>query len=545
MIARSYPPLGGALRHVPTTLLALLTLSACRAAQETPATGGSLVIGALAEPDLLVPPLTVTAQGQQVVDALFERLAEPVVDSTGRIVYRPAVASQWSWSRDSLTIDFTIDPRARWHDGQRVSAGDVAFTWRATVDSALAAPGAGAVSAIDSVVARDAQTVRFFFARRSPQQFDVAVRHLRILPAHALDSIPRAQWRSSDFARRPVGSGRFRFARWDAGSRVEVVADSTHYRGRAQLDRVIWAVSADPSTAVRRLFAGEIDFLENVRPDAAAEFAAQPTVRLMRVPSLVYGFLQFNLDRGATGVFAEQGVRQAASMAIDRALVVRSVFDSLARVALGPVTRTQLAGDTLLPALPFDTLRANALLDSLGWRRATAEGTRQRNGRPLRFTTLVPSTSTPRQRIAVLLQQMLARVGIAMTIEQVEFNTLNARLAKGDFDAAVMAISADPSRDGIRGVWSSAAARSAGGVNFGNYRNAAFDALLDGARDALDPAEGARRYREAYAMILADAPAVWLYEPWGLSGVVRGVEPVGMQPEAWWAGLADWRRTAP
>jgi peptide/nickel transport system substrate-binding protein len=522
----------------------VLLLAACRTEAPPPPSGGTLVIGAFAEPDILLPPLTTTAQGQQIVDAVFERLADPVEDSTGLTRYRPALAERWSWSGDSLAIDFTIDARARWHDGQPVTARDVAFTWRATVDSALAAPGASALARIDSVVAVDERTARFTFTRRSAQQLDDAVRQLRILPAHLLDSIPRAQWRSAPFARRPVGSGRFRFKQWEAGSRVEVIADSVHPRGRPSLDRVVWSVSADPATAIRRLFAGEVDFLENVRPDAAPEFAAQPSVRLLRVPSLVYGFLQFNLDRGAASPLREQGVRQAVTMAIDRAVVVQSVFDTLARVALGPVTRTQLASDTLLPALPFDTLRAAALLDSLGWKRG-ADGVRRRAGRPLRFTTLVPSTSTPRQRIAVLLQQMLARVGITMAIEQVEFGAMMARLGAGDFDAAVMALSADPSLDGIRGVWGSQAARTKGGVNFGNYSSAAFDAALDAARDVLDPVLARQRYREAHAQILADAPAVWLYEPWGLSGVSRAVQPIGMQPDAWWAQLAEWRRTTP
>lgn len=535
-------------RTAATSLLLLSTL-ACDRAGPTSARGGggNLVISAFADPDVLVPPLTMTGQGLQVVDAIFDRLAQPVLASDGATSYAPALANTWTWSADSLTIDFTLAARARWHDGRPVTAADVRFTWAAYIDTTLGSPVAQALHNIDSVQVRDAQTVRMWFKHRSPSQLSDAVSQMRILPAHLLDSVPRANWRTSAFARAPVGSGRFRFAGWQAGSRLAVVADSTNYRGQPGLDRVIWTVAPDPSAATMRLFAGDADYLESVRPDAAAEFARHPDVVLLRSPSLVYGFLQFNTRaKGQSArlhpLFGERSLRRALSMAVDRAMVVRAVFDSMARVALGPVTRIQLGVDTLLPAIGFDTTQAARLLDSLGWRVPSAGAVRVRNSTSLRFTTLVPSSSSQRLRVAVLLQQLFRAVGVQMDVEKVEFNTLNARLAKGDFDAAVMAISADPELSGIRGVWSSGAGRAQGGANFGSYASGRFDLLLDSA-DAQPNAIAARHlFRVAYREILNDAPAIWLYEPWNLSGVRRSVHPVGLRPDGWWMQLGDWRR---
>ena len=112
-------------------------------------------------------------------------------------------------------------------------------------------------------------------------------------------------------------------------------------------------------------------------------------------------------------------------MAVDRALVVRAVFDTGARVALGPVTRSQLGADTLLRSIPFDTAGAIHTLDSLGWRATQPGAVRARNGRTLRFSTLVPSSSSQRLRIAVLLQQLFASlpdrplVPLHVAVEQV------------------------------------------------------------------------------------------------------------------------------
>jgi peptide/nickel transport system substrate-binding protein len=545
--------LGGVVGLVASLLLAGACTNAEREAGAMPAadsaasTGGSLVISAFADADILLPPLTMTAQGLQVVDAVFDRLALAQQGADGAVRYAPMLARQWRWTADSMAIDFTLARDARWHDGTPVTATDVAFSFRAYADPALGGPARASLRHIDSVQVRDAETVRIRFRRRTPEQFADAVDDVRILPAHLLDSIPRAAWRTAAFARQPVGSGRFRFVAWQAGTRLEVVADSGNYRGRPGLDRVVWTVSPDPNSAAQRLFTGDADFLEFVRPDAASAFATQPQVQLLKSPALLYGFLQFNLRApanagGAHPVFGDAATRRALSMAVDRRLLVQSVFDSLARVALGPVTRGQLGADTLLPAIPFDTAGAERLLDSIGWRRADPTATRQRNGRPLRFTTLVPSSSSQRVRLAVLMQEMFRRVGVDMQVERLEFNTLNERLATGRFDAALMALSADPKLGGIRGVWGRADGPSGSGVNFGRYASARFEAALDSADAQRNAAAARRAYRAAYEIILEEAPAIWLYEPWALSGISRAIRPVGIRPEGWWMQLGDWRR---
>ncbi|MDQ6613153.1 MAG: peptide ABC transporter substrate-binding protein [Gemmatimonadota bacterium] len=532
----------------PWLLAILIAFGGCDNAEKpAAAAGGTLVISAFADADILLPPLTSTGQGLQVVDAVFDRLAQSVLQPDGSTRYLPELATRWTWSADSLSIDFALHPTARWHDGQPVTANDVRFTFNAYVNPALASPSAGALHNIDSVTARDAHTATVWFKQRTPAQLSDVVSQMHILPEHLLAAVPVAEWRTSTYARHPVGTGRFRFANWQAGSRIEVVADSNNYRGRPRLDRVVWTVAPDPSAATMRLFSGDADFLESVRPDAAAEFSKHPDVVLLKSPSLAYGFLAFNTvastaSRNQPALFANRSLRRALTMAIDRQLVVNAVFDSAARIALGPVTRVQLGRDTVLGALPFDTVQAARLLDSLGWRAASVGGIRQRNGQPLRFTTLVPSSSSQRVRVAVLLQQLFRAAGVQMDVEKVEFNTLNARLGKGDFDAAVLTIGADAELSGIRGVWSTGASASHGGVNFGSYASVRFDALVDSASLQLQPDAARRQYLRAYAEILGDAPAIWLFEPWNLSGIRTSVHPVGLRPDGWWLQLGDWSR---
>jgi peptide/nickel transport system substrate-binding protein len=161
----------------------LLLVAACggdRGAREGAATkgdasapGGTLVIATVGDADALVPPLTLSLQGAQVVAQLFDRLADigPDLNTVGDAGFRPRLARSWTWASDSLSVRFAIDPRARWHDGRPVTARDVAFSFRAYGDPRVESPAAALLTNIDSVSTPDSLTAVVWFARRSPQQF--------------------------------------------------------------------------------------------------------------------------------------------------------------------------------------------------------------------------------------------------------------------------------------------------------------------------------------------------------------------------------------
>ena len=83
-------------------------------------TGGILVVSAGADAETLFPPLVAGTQGRVVTELLYDKLADvgPALNTFGDVGFVPKLARSWEWSRDSLTITFHLDPRARWHDGQ-------------------------------------------------------------------------------------------------------------------------------------------------------------------------------------------------------------------------------------------------------------------------------------------------------------------------------------------------------------------------------------------------------------------------------------------
>src|SRR6266566_3895782 len=172
--------------------------------------------------------------------------------------FTPLLAERWEWDRP-LTLVFHLDPRARWQDGQRVTAADVVFTYDSYNDPRVNSPYRTALRWISAVTSRDSLTAVFRFRRRYPEIFYDAVYQMRILPGHLLRNIPRDQWQSTPFGRAPVGDGPYRFAAWKAGERLELVADSTCFLGRPHIRRLIWRFTPDLQVAVTQMVAGEAD----------------------------------------------------------------------------------------------------------------------------------------------------------------------------------------------------------------------------------------------------------------------------------------------
>jgi peptide/nickel transport system substrate-binding protein len=179
------------------------------------------------------------------------------------------------------------------------------------------------------------------------------------------------------------------------------------------------------------------------------------------------------------------------------------------------------------------------MLDSLGWRDFDRDGVRERAGRPLRFSLLVPASSRTRQAAAVLLQAQLKSVGVQVTIEQADFNAFLDRANRAAFDALVGGVRTNPSPRGVRDLWGTPTP-GRGGQNWGRWSNQTFDAHVDSALTARSTESVRAHFRVAYQVAIDDAPAIWLYEPRLFAGVHRRLTVSALRPDAWWSSVGAW-----
>lgn len=506
---------------------------------------GTVIIGSGQDPKTLFPPNADNVQARAVTELIFQRLADrgATLNTVGDAGFVPRLALKWDWSADSLRVTFHIDPRARWQDGHPVSAEDVKFGFQLFTDSLVGARARGELLAlVDSVSVGDSVTCTAWFRGRAPERFDGLVTTVMPLPAHLLRNSVRDSVALSAFSHAPVGNGPFKLVKWEEQVRLEIGPSASYSGARPTLDRVIWSFSPNGTTLAQQFMAGESDFLENLSVDDAVTASKQPDFRVVRLGSYDYNFLAFNLRDGATDrphpLFGDRALRRALTMALDRRLLVRSVFDSLGRVGLGPFTRAQWSADTTVAQIPFDRDAATRLLDSLGWR-AGANGVRMRNGKPLAFSLILPGVSAARGRFAVLIQEQLRQVGVKVDLEKLEGKAWQERSAQHLFDATMGGWHATPTPTGIKQTWTSSATGK-GGLNWGRYQNGAFDAQVDSALTAASQPAARAHYRAAYQIIIDDAPAIWLYEPPLLAGANARVQLGLIRPDAWWMGIPGW-----
>jgi peptide/nickel transport system substrate-binding protein len=531
--------------HLRTALLCV-ALAACRSTDRPVAPGqpgGAVIIDIPDDAGMLFPPLVVDATGRLVENLVFDHLAEisQAMNTTGDRGFAPRLAKSWQWAPDSLSIAFAIDPRARWHDGRAVTASDVRFTYRIYVDTAVGSPTATVITNIDSVSVRDSLTAVVWFKRRTPEQFYDVAYQLSILPEHVYGAIPPGQLRKSDLAQHPVGSGRFRFARHDPGSRIDFVSDTANYRGRALLDRVILMVTRDVAVAGAQVLGAQADYFEAFPIDQASRLDSNAVARGIAFGQAAYTFLGMNpRDPKAMGrphpIFGDRAVRRALSMAVDRRAMLTNVFGSYGRLGYGPFPRVVATADTTLRVPPYDTAAASALLDSAGWHAPTPGAVRVKGGRPLRFTIIAPTSSLFRTRYAVLIQDALRRVGAQVDIDRLDFRAFLDKQNAGDFDATMGSYNVDPSVSGTKQNWGS----GTGVLNALGYSNSLVDALLDSAATSFDAAKTRSYAARAYQTIADDVPAIWLYDVVTVAAAHRRINLAPMRPDGWWSNLADW-----
>ncbi|HET7296657.1 MAG TPA: ABC transporter substrate-binding protein, partial [Gemmatimonadales bacterium] len=163
-----------------SALAAIACLTAAVGCQRRPmCTGdycGTLVIASAGEPDILLPPVSEFATTRDVTDQLVLKLADLGLsgNTIGDEDFQPQLAERWEWDTPT-TLVFHLDPRARWHDGQAVTASDVAFSYDAYTDTLVNSPFRSSLRQIAAVTTRDSLTVVFRFRQRYPEMFYDAV----------------------------------------------------------------------------------------------------------------------------------------------------------------------------------------------------------------------------------------------------------------------------------------------------------------------------------------------------------------------------------
>lgn len=524
--------------------LAILTGSACGAGAQRSAPRATVVYAVGKEPTMPIPVLTKNEQSNEdVADQLFLHLATfaPGGQVSGDNALKPALAKGWRRT-DSLTLVFELDPRAKWHDGTPVTSRDLVFTWQLATNPAVGADQAR-LEPIASVEAAGDRSVRVRFKRASAEQLYIFGFLMQPLPAHLLERIAPNAIGTSEFARHPIGNGPFRFERRLPGQLIELRADSTFFLGRPTISRVIFQTVDDATARMNSFLTGATDIFDAIPPPAMQQVRAHADARLVDIASNDLVYLLFNTrsradTSRANPFFGDPRVREALTDALDRPTIARATFGDSTPVPDAAQSQLWSWITSGIRATPTNVVRARALLAQAGWRDANGDGVLDKDGVPLRFALVYPSSSAFRHTIALQVQQMWRAVGAQVDLDRVEPAVYRPRVEGSQWDIVVQRVGQDPTPSSLVQSWSCDAARRPGSTNFARWCDSTFDRLVKTASVAKNQAAS---WRAVLARMTAQHPAVFLAAPRAQVAVHRRFDNVTIWPSHAWLSLWQWR----
>ena len=462
--------------------------------------------------------------------ALFVTLVR--FDSTLHPV--PYFARHWQWDGAGRVLTLQLAGDLRWHDGVPTTARDVRFTFDAARDPAVGSPRAGDLAALDSTHVVSDTVVALYFNAPQPRLPSVLA-ELPLVPRHLLDSVPRDAWRSAGFARAPVGNGPFRFVDRTPGRRWRFARNErfpASLGGPPQLRGIVVAVVDEAATKFAGLVSGDLD-VAGVSPAMAHLVTRDPTLQLLTPPALFSMVLAFNTTRAP---FDDARVRRAVTIAIDRHRLVQAAVAGYATPAGSAVPPGLPMSGEQRP--PFDTARADSLMDAAGWRR-TPDGTRAKNGAPLRIELLTVGSGD--MAIEQLVQADLAARGITLNVRVAELTTFlsTVRAREKTFDVVLTGIPGDIDLGQLVALF--AWSQKGGALDYTGFHRPELDRALDAARLS-SAGQAASSWMQVDSILQAEAPVAWLYHARGVQGLSRRLEHVTMDLRGELATVTQWTR---
>ena len=450
-------------------------------------------------PTSLDPRIGVDAQSEHISSLIFDSL----VHKDAHFNLQPWLAASWE-TPDPLTYRFHLRTDVHFHNGQALTAADVKYTLDSMRNGTVITAKAGALARIDHVEAPDAATIVIHL-----KQPDAAL--LWNLSDGAVGIVPVGSGR--DFGLHPVGSGPFRFVSQLQDDEVILERNENSWQPLPHMAGVRFAVVPDAITRALELEKGSADVCINcMTADMVYALAKRPDLLVESAPGTVLNYITFNAQ---DSVLRDVRVRQAIAYAMNRPLIIHSLWRDRARLAesLLPPEHWAWTGD--VQQYPHDPTKANALLDAAGWKRAP-DGVRFR-------LAMKTSTDESSRLLAMILQQQLRDVGIALEVRSFEFATFFADVSKGAFQMYTLRWLGGNEDPDIFHTFDSRMFPPHG-TNRGRYVNAELDALIREAGGSGDQTQRRKDYVRVQQILATELPSINL---WYLDAVLVHTRRLG------------------
>ncbi|MGA2092934.1 MAG: peptide-binding protein [Sedimentisphaerales bacterium] len=437
---------------------------------------------------------------------------EPMIDyQMDEFKYKGVLAEKFSISDDGLEIYFKLREGIHFSDGVPVTTDDVIFTFNTIIDPNIdALQYANYFRDVDHYEKINDREIKFYMKR----VYFLSLGYLggiTILPKHIYEYKNAREF--NERRSNPVGTGPYVFEKWNVGQQIVLRRNENYWGPKPKIKKIVFPFITNSTAEIQALLAGQTDYMRPV-PDQFAEKAGDEEFK-KKFYCLSYW------DAGNTGYFwigwnearpffADRKVRLAMTCLVDRQAIKEHILrNSEAQIPTGPFNIYGPQNDPNIKPWPYDPEKAKQLLDEAGWIDHDGDGIRDKDGLPFSFKYMIVADLALHEQIAKLVKDSAASVGIEVILDPYEGSIFFQKAQSRDFDAVSMAWGGNAEQDPYQ-IWHSSQIGN-GGSNYIGFKNPEADALIEQARQTLDPDKRNELYHKFHRIIHEEQPYTFIY----------------------------------
>ncbi len=491
---------GFSIRHITAALLITAALPVVAHA----GADGTITIAVGADATTFHPHVNALPVGNAVDMLVFEQLFRMGGDN--KVV--PQLAKSWDWSPDGLTFTVKIETGHVFSNGDPLDAPAVAASFNQLLDPKSGSIYAGLYASLGSAAAPDAETVVFHLTEKNG--------HLLMLLSNSAAGIIDTRANTAmgaEYGRKPVGSGPYEVNEFIGGEKFSLVPNPK-YQGSlpATLKTITFMSVPEDGARMALIETGEADIVDRVPADAIEAVNGSGEAAVILPDSM----FSISMEMINSGVLADQRVREALNISIDRDGMIQGILGGLATPSVGmvgPGTQDELRAT--FPPKAYDPTRAKELLTEAGYG----------SGKPLSLVVTCPNGRYIKDsQVCQALVAQWQAIGIDAKAQVMDLSNWSANSR----------LSLDQRKDNMTMV-----GRATAGIDFTLYRlfktgvstnisgfsDPQVDTLLAQGRATNDAGDQKKIYGEIQQIIWEKDPYVFLWyqkQALGISSRVKG-----------------------
>ncbi|HEX5456395.1 MAG TPA: peptide ABC transporter substrate-binding protein [Candidatus Saccharimonadales bacterium] len=435
-------------------------------------------------------------------------------DSNQKLV--PDLASGMSIDKRGRSYTVTLKDNLYWHDGQRLTAKDVVFTFKTIQNPDAKSYLLSSWQGI-KISQKDDKTAVFTLPSTLSSFPDSLT--TGIIPWHILKDIPAQQLRSSDFNTvHPVGSGPFKYDTVEvqpdsdkSGATLQHIgflANDGYYGGSPGIKRYIINTYNNQNELTRAYDSKKVDAISGLGT-IDEQYSEDQDNNVYSVPIAGQTMVFFN---NSQDILSDPKVRRALVLGANRQKIIQSTGQVL-KQSDEPLLVSQLGYNKKFAQQTNDTELADKILNKAGWKIDSKTGIRTKKRRRLSIK-LFALSNNEYGKVANELRNEWADLGIDTRIVTQSDENLKDTVSNHGYDALLTTISVGADPD-VFAFWHSSqiSAKSKARLNFSEYKSSRADISLEAGRSRLDPKIRAVKYKGFLKAWHNDNPALALYQP--------------------------------